>query len=457
MHRLLILLALILVLFTPLSATDTFAVNSTVDAVDAAPGDGQCATSAGSCTLRAAIQETNTHAGHDHIHLPAGNYLLTLAGEDTLAAVGDLDITDSLSITGALSSTTIIDANRLDRALFVGDTHVSLSNLTIQGGETPQGGSGAQANGGGILNFGTLTIAHSRIVHNHSADFGGAVANNGSLTAIDSQVSDNIAVSGGGIGNATGATFTLTRTVIHDNQAMVGGGIDMDGQGRIHASTIHGNRATAGGGMNIGTTQARLLMSHSTISANIAESATTSGYGGGVLSAGTLQITNSTISGNQATRAGGGIVQSQCQDCPSQLNWTTITANQAATGGGLWIDASVLEAAHTLLANNNGGDCAGPLSSSDYNLIGNVSGCQITGITTHHVEGQAPQLAPLANNGGPTWTHALQPGSPAIGTAGACQGDDQRGHPRPQGPACDIGAYEAEDTVRVYLPLIERP
>jgi CSLREA domain-containing protein len=79
----------------------TFIVNGAADAVDAHPGDGQCASVGGVCTLRAAIQETNALAGADLIRLPRGWYRLTLAGPDEdFAATGDLDVTDDLTLAG---------------------------------------------------------------------------------------------------------------------------------------------------------------------------------------------------------------------------------------------------------------------------------------------------------------------------------------------------------------------
>ena len=88
----------------------TFVVDDTTDAVDVAAGDGTCATAAGSCTLRAAIQETNALAGSDAITLSAGEYVLAIPGSDEdEAAAGDLDVTGSLSVTGAAAASTIID------------------------------------------------------------------------------------------------------------------------------------------------------------------------------------------------------------------------------------------------------------------------------------------------------------------------------------------------------------
>src|SRR5262249_57996491 len=92
----------------------TFSVNSTADTVDVSPGNGVCADAANNCTLRAAIMETNALPGADTIMLPAGTYLLTLpnAGgvNEDMDATGDLDVTDSLTINGAGSGSTIIQA-----------------------------------------------------------------------------------------------------------------------------------------------------------------------------------------------------------------------------------------------------------------------------------------------------------------------------------------------------------
>src|SRR5262249_53847315 len=92
----------------------SFAVNSTADTVDVNPGTGVCADAANNCTLRAAIMETNALPGADTIMLPAGTYLLTLpnAGgvNEDMDATGDLDVTDSLTINGAGSGSTIIEA-----------------------------------------------------------------------------------------------------------------------------------------------------------------------------------------------------------------------------------------------------------------------------------------------------------------------------------------------------------
>jgi large repetitive protein len=99
----------------------TFTVNTAADAVDANPGNGTCATAAGNCTLRAAVQEANATAGEDWqtIDLPAGTYTLTITGSGD-AESSDLDILDNLRIHGAGSQSTIIDGNGASRVLEIG-------------------------------------------------------------------------------------------------------------------------------------------------------------------------------------------------------------------------------------------------------------------------------------------------------------------------------------------------
>src|SRR3989442_8077572 len=117
----------------PASAA-SFTINSTVDAVDASPGDGVCAEATGACTLRAAIMETNALPGTDTITLPAGTYTLTIpgAGEDA-SATGDLDITDVLTISGAGADSTIIDGAHLDRVLHMSPTSFQGVDADITG------------------------------------------------------------------------------------------------------------------------------------------------------------------------------------------------------------------------------------------------------------------------------------------------------------------------------------
>jgi hypothetical protein len=160
-----------------------------------------------------------------------------------------------------------------------------------------------------------------------------------------------------------------------------------------------------------------------------------------------MTITNSTISGNSAVGGIGGITNSGVAD----LINTTVTGNG---NGGVapYLNGGELRVRNSVIANNlphyeygsnaaGPGDCVGPIISLGHNIDSDGT-CNLTG--PGDLSGVDPQLTGLQNNGGPTLTHGLYPSSPAIdaGDANGCPAADQRGVPRPQGAACDIGAYE---------------
>jgi hypothetical protein len=363
-----------------------FTVNSTSDAVDANPGDGVALTAGGVTTLRAAVQEANALAGVDVIDLPAGTYLLTIAGAgENAAATGDLDITASATITGAGSVGTIIDAAGLDRVLEVlNASTVALRGVTLRGGVTASDGGGLYVNSGA-----TVTVATAILTAN-SAGSGGAVRNQGNLTL------DQVRL----MGNAAG---------VH------GGGFYNDGTAIVTKSLIDSNSAQHGGGVRV-LASATLVVTNTTVSGNSASS----GNGGGFNVNGSLTLTNVTISGNTASGSGGGVHRANGGGPNVSLRNTVISGNAAPTGPDF----------------NNGA------SSLGSNIVGNTSGS--SGWVVSDLQNVDPLLDPLADNGGVTLTHALQAGSPAIdaGTASGAPGDDQRGVSRPQGAGFDIGAFE---------------
>src|SRR5438552_2553079 len=179
--RFLFTLASLLLAVAPAAAA-MFTVNDTADAVDAAPGDGTCATAGARCTLRAAIQEANAHTGPDTIMVPAGTYLLTIAGRgEDAAATGDLDITDDVTtITGAGAASTILDGNGIDRIFEIANPAavVAISSLTIRNGDP--GPVPGDADGGGVYNQGTLTLTDVIVADSTSAD---SCAGSGTLTS----------------------------------------------------------------------------------------------------------------------------------------------------------------------------------------------------------------------------------------------------------------------------------
>lgn len=226
-----------------------FTVDSAMDAVDATAGDGVCTTATGECTLRAAIQETNALLGADTIALPAGSYVLSLAGaHEDGAATGDLDIRDNLTITGDGAGITIIDGHGMDRVFDVSAAvGVTISRVRIRNGGFVDGsglfnagslvldqvdirGNGKYAgtpliDGAGIFNAGSgvLTLNDSSISRNGGAGvcIGSAIHNEGSLASNNVTMSDNAATTrycaGPAFINFGSGTASLNNTTITRN------------------------------------------------------------------------------------------------------------------------------------------------------------------------------------------------------------------------------------------------
>jgi len=432
----------------------TFIVNSPSDVPDAAPGDGLCETAInnGVCTLRAAIQESNARPGPDIIQLQAGvTYLLTRFGADDTALNGDLDITDSVTILGAGPLSTIIDGNgaTLGERVFQITGTVVISGVTIQHGHSGN-------IGGGLINNGRLTLVNSAILSNTVAgtnDWGGGIYNSGYLTLTNSIVSRNVTGSsnayGGGIFNQ-GPLLVISSTLSDNTTLGVGGGIYNVGYtATVVASTISGNRAQNGGG--IYKTGSPLIVLNSTISGNYSNV-----DGGGIYAlAGTTSLFNVTLANNRANAddvgagRGGGVYNAGA---------STLTFNNSIIG----LNTTIIPTMPFPTLNYD--DCAGVISSQGYSLLYafDPAYCTVQGSP-----GSAnPLLGPLQDNGGPTWTHALLPGSPAIDAGnpagctdnlGAILNIDQRGRKRPAVGGlgrCDIGAFEF--AYALYLPLIRR-
>jgi CSLREA domain-containing protein len=451
-------------------------VNSLAD-----PGDGTC--NAAQCTLREAIKDPQSTEISFAPSL-GGTIILARPG----AGGGELVIAKRLSITGP-SARIVIRRRSTDpafRILRITSTGiVRLANLSLQNGKFD-----GPAGGGGIVNYGTLTLINCVVAGNSAALRGGGISNlAGTLTLTNSRVADNSAQIGGGISLRLG-TLTLTNSTVAGNSAFIGdlhvpggGGIDafqvtatltntrivdnstasegggiraIESRFTLTKSTVAGNSAGDSGAGGIFNGGGRFTITGSTISGNSAVSLR-GGSGGGILIAtfrepATLILTNSTVSGNSA-RAGGGIVQFGPF---TVITNSTVVGNSAEQGGGIFSSGDVSRPmlTNSLVAQNSaptGPDLLtlfGATVGARFSLIGNGSGNSIT-ITNGNQVGTAsnpidPKLGPLANNGGPTRTHALLLGSPAIDAASTpdCPTTDQRGVLRPQGAACDIGSYE---------------
>jgi len=424
----------------------TYTVNSPADVPDADPQTAACETASGNgvCTLRAAVQQANAHAGADIILVPANTYLLSRVGHEYEALNGDLDVTDDVTIIGSGAGLTIIDGNGAvtgDRVFhligsFENTIKVNLVNMTIQHGA-------AGIYGGGVSISGAQTQIDGCVITGNSAASsmqvpgGGGIDNAGSLVLTNSVVSDNTiedaTALGGGI-HSYGPLTISNSTISGNTSGGAGGGLyaETDADVVIANSTFSGNRATAGGG--IYTTEATTTLINDTISGN------SSNYSGGgiYVGTGTVGLYSATIAANVANAdkngGGGGAGIFNYAGASVALNNSILSGNSYLVDGSQFV----------VLA-----DCSGTFASTGSNIVTHAS-CTING----PYSAIAAKLGPLQYNGGATMTHALLAGSPALDTGGPCVDDvgaplgaDQRGVPRPQGAACDIGAFELADQI----------
>ena len=459
---------LVLALAVPhIGHAESFRVNfgGGADFHDMTPGDGVCDTGIDigfvTCTLRAAIEESNALGGHHEIHVPGGSYFLR----------GLLKITTSLSIKGVgPKNPTIIDfSGGLILRISNPGTKVRIFDVTLR-------------NGRGII---VDDQANPILIEEGS-----------SLLLQNSIVSDTIGFQTNfqteAIRNL--GFLSLVRSTVRDHQlCSSSNGFILDPVTGTPTGKCDENRLEGGGlsglGGGIGN-YGRLVVFASTISNNTAK------RGGGIFNTGSMDITNSTISGNRAS-VGGGIYTASLAGV--RITFSTITRNghldvEAARGGGGIANFGDVNIGNTILAGNTDNpspfhdalepsfspDCStvfgterlGTFISFGGNLVGLINtNCNWEGIQDQLGEpstgdalgkpgdGLDPLLDPLADNGGPTQTHALQKDSTARdrGTGRTppphtdpffeffdCPGTDQRGVRRPQFHFCDVGAFEAE-------------
>ena len=505
-HRALLLTVLTLSFLGPtaVSAAD-FTVNATDDRPDAHPGDGVCASDVDTCTLRAAVMETDALPGADRILVPAGTYEVTLVGGfDPTGATGRLLVTDELEVDGAGFPVTVVTgpAAGFDSSA---PAMLTLADLAI-------------SNGGGSPLFGGMDSDHPIVLTRvHLDSNGGPGCACVFLHAEDSRFFHNSGIAVATNGLAPPGLIELIRTDLVDN---AGYGVDaitgvdvvvqsstLSGNGPalnlgagdtllVEDSTISGNangaflvpgfksaeltRTTVSGnvysGLEVGmdpTLASALLVRDSTITAN--------GGVGGINFTGdwspqsSFLLDNSTVSGNHSNGAngppgsvgdGGGVSFYGGGAIHATLSEVTINGNSALHhGGGLAVvGPPVLEAApltsnvtvrDSIIAGNTAGDGAPdcwvseapplPIVSQGGSGIGDGTGCAFAAQASDLVGTSGapvdPLLGPLASNGGPTQTQALEAGSPALGRAACTDVTDQRGAPRPIA-ACDSGAFE---------------
>jgi predicted outer membrane repeat protein len=403
-----------LCLMAATAAAATYNVTRTDDPDN---GTGNCASTDTSCSLREALNVVNAGSGGDTIAVRAGTYAIS-------STLGALQINKDVAIQGAGAGSTTLDGGGATQIIAISGGTVSISGVTLSHGI----GSGAR--GGAIQNESTLTLTSDVLSANTSTGAGGAIDSEGTLTVQNSTFSGNSSHDYAGAINTEGGigaqALNVTNTTFSGNQTGNRGG------GAISVSESSGLPTV--------TIAKSLFTGNST---------TTGGAGGAIIfgGPGTYQISDSTFTGNHADGNGGAISAS---NTGSILINDTLSGNSAAGDGGNFdLSGTPLPAlTNTIVAGGSASpstsaNCNNHVTSNGHNLEDDATGqCGFTGpgdqINTD------PKLGPLADNGGPTQTMALQAGSPAIdaGTNTGCPATDQRGVTRPQGAACDIGAYE---------------
>ncbi len=352
----------------------------------------------GDCTLIKAINEANTATNteadcDDGDALGTDTLILTNSSTHTLTAFnnntngdnGLPSITSAITING--NNSTILRSSASPFRLFhvASGARLSLNQITLSGGH---GGSG-----GAIHNRGALHLNNSILSGNTGGDGGGIYTYMGDISLTNSTLDNNHATGQGGGLYIRFSTATLNNSTISNNTA-----------------------ALQGGGILNTTSSNTTTISNSTLSGNHVTSP--SSGGGGIFTSGPLTLINSTLSDNNGT----------------------------IDGSGLRIGSGLVTLSNSIIANGIGGDdcdlVSGTITADSQNII--EDGSCGTSATTGD-----PGLGPLADNGGPTLTHALLDGSSAINTGdnATCSPDpvnnrDQRGVWRPVGIQCDIGAYE---------------
>lgn len=420
---------------------------------------------------------------------------LTLTGGDVRGFGGAIATNENL----ILRDCTIADnnANLRGGGIDMSNGTLVVTDSSISGNSTgPAGGGGiyirldatindstisgnsATGSGGGIRTRGNLTINRSTISGNTTAaggisGGGGIYSNAGIATIRDSFLTNNSAINGegGGLRKRNGS-LVIERTVITGNIASsAGGGVSVADGGvlaRVTSSTVANNAASGplgrGGGLFIW--EGSLIVTDSTVHSN---SATVSG--GGIFSNTTLStrrttVLGSTVSGNSSLSRGGGIYN---YDGITQVRHSTVTANTAPDGFGSGVASAGDSNTRTdivgsIVAGNTHSDVdftdgtGNSFQSLGYNLIGSGSALAKFNGAGDQSNIADPKLGPLADNGGPTQTHALLMGSPAIDAgnpsavagAGGVPQFDQRGTGFTRvfstngTPRIDIGAFERQ-------------
>jgi large repetitive protein len=415
----------------------TYTVNSTADAVDATPGDDVCATAAATCTLRAAVQEANAHAGPDVITLPAGSYALSRTGStEDGGDTGDLDVHDELQVNGAGAATTIIDGLDGDRVFHVSASTFAIRDVAIRGGRSPEdSGDPFASMGGGVLiddaaggctvervtfqdnsspiggsglaivsstspitlsgctfdgnsstrgsaldvqTTGPVSMTDTTLTNNTSTNVtcGGGTIQGATVTISGGDVSDNVGVGCGGLGIQASDGVTIDGTTFRRNQGsgfFAGGVVAIAATGGVSFTNVEASGNSGGNGGGIAITAVGDV---ALAKVRVIDNGTSAGLGGGltVEAGGALTLVDSTVSGNVSGGGGGGGVFLGAGVLA--IEGTTIAQNRATgdgIGGGGFINAGALTITNSTISGNAAPFLAGGLLVTGTGTIRNVT------------------------------------------------------------------------------------
>lgn len=305
---------------------------------------------------------------------------------------GALALTRDITITGPGPDVVAVSGAGQSRLFSIAHgVDARISGLTLRDGRVP-----VPENGGAIYNQGTLALTNCGLVNNRAGNNGGALYNH--FSQLD-----------------------------------------------VRGVRFQANSAGYWGGA-IATYDGALTVADSHFAANSA------GYWGGavLVNAGEHVVGNATFTENSAGYSGGGMAVLGGVLTAANV---TFAGNSAFTGGAVSNQSGLLMLRNAIVSDSRaGGNCAGVITNGGANLESSAT-CGF-GVANGSQSNIDPMLAPLDDYGGDTYTYALLPGSPAIdaGDAATCaaapvDNHDQRGVVRPQGAACDIGAFESRGFV----------
>lgn len=381
------------------------------------------------CTLREALVEANNTVGLDTI---------TFSVSGPIELFGQLTTSQPTVIDGNGPANTIVDGNDAVRLFAVSNAATTFKDMRLQDGSVVndpfQGGAAIQAIGSSA----NVTLDNAVVTSNQVTGTG---SGNGAILGADDVTTLSVTES------------TISNNTVSTTVTNAGAGISWRGPVDISGSVIRGNMITAGTGQLGGGLAA--LAAVNITSTEISGNSVANGRGGGAWlssGAGAREITNSTISGNSSGTVGGGGLHFNGSSQSLTLVNDTFANNSGGSGSmgegdDLEIQSGLVTVGYSIFASAE--PCLNPVAPTT--LYGNIDEGETCNFGTNfgNLQNTSAMLQPLAlNPPGQTMTHALSFGSVAIDYADAgCGGGlaaDQRGILRPQGPACDVGAYERE-------------